>query len=149
MNSSNDKILVGKIVAPQGIRGQVRVQTFTETPADLATLPIVDVKLRFVRAAGRGVAICEIDGVTDRNAAESLRGTELYIMRDALPALPDGQFYQTDLIGMQVVRGDTVLGTVDAVYNFGAGDVLDIAGGDMVPFAGADVDVVARRIVVK
>ncbi len=143
--SAKNKILIGKIVAPQGIRGQVRVQTFTETPADVATLPIDGVKLKFIRTAGN-VAICEIDGVTDRNAAEALRGTELYVMRDALPALPDGQFYQTDLIGMRVMRGDKLLGTVDAVYNFGAGDILDIAGGDMVGLAGADVDLDAGII---
>lgn len=146
--TQSDKILVGKIVASQGIRGEVRVHTFTTTPADFKALRILDVPLRFVRAAGADIAICRVDGVNDRNAAEALRGTELFISRDALPDLDKDEYYQADLIGFEVVRDGVKIGIVSGFQNFGAGDIIELDNGDMLSFVGADVNLNAKTIIV-
>lgn len=144
--TDTSKILIGKIVAAQGLHGEVRVQTFTQHPSDLKTLQIENIKLTFVRAAGADVAICKIDGVNDRSAAESLRGTELFILRESLPQLPDGEYYQADLIGMDVEFGGQLAGHVVALYNFGAGDILELDSGEMISFVLADVDAKNKKI---
>ena len=143
----SDKILVGKIVAPQGIRGEVRVQTYTQTPTDLKTLKLYSDKLsdnsfHFVRQLNpqSTVIIAKIDGVNDRNAAELLRGVELFINRSDLPELKDGEYYQADLIGMRVIRDGIELGVVDNIQNYGGGDILELDNGDLVSFTGATVD---------
>lgn len=144
--NDNKNILVGKIVAPQGIRGEVRVQTFTANTTDLKELTVFGNNIasdafHFVRALpNTNVIIARIDGVTDRNTAETLRGTELFIARDSLPATKPGEYYQADLVGMTVVRGETVLGRVACFQNFGAGDIIELENGDMVSFRGAEVE---------
>ncbi len=142
----NKHILVGKIVAPQGIRGEVRVQTFTEHPSDFKDLAVFGENIaagafHFVRPVPHSnVIIARIDGVADRNATETLRGTELFVNRDSLPSVKDGEYYQSDLIGMTVVRNGTELGHVECFQNFGAGDIMELDNGDMVAFRGATVD---------
>ncbi|MDR1207276.1 MAG: ribosome maturation factor RimM [Rickettsiales bacterium] len=143
-----NKIFVGKIVAAQGLRGEVRVQTYTQTPLDFAKLKIESEKLKdrdikFIRLASphSTVVIMKIDGVDDRNASEILRGVELFVDRASLPRLSDGEYYQTDLIGMRV--GGNV---VAAVYNFGAGDILELDNGEMASFANAKVDLEKNEI---
>ncbi len=149
------QILIGKIVAPQGIRGEVRVQSFAETTGDFKKLKVfsasfTDADFKFVRAVpNSNVVIAKIRGVDDRNAAEMLRGTELYIMRDALPDLNKGEYYQADLIGFDVVRDGKKIGTVDCFQNFGAGDIIELDNGDMVAFYGANVDFDARIVYVR
>ena len=144
--TENKKILVGKIVAPQGIRGEVRVQTFTATPTDFQKLNVESSRFnagdfKFVRALPNStVIIAKIRGIDDRNGAETLRGTELYIERDALPQLQDNEYYQADLIGFDVVRHGEKIGVVDCFQNYGAGDIIELDNGDMVSFIGADVD---------
>ncbi|HOY47302.1 MAG TPA: ribosome maturation factor RimM [Alphaproteobacteria bacterium] len=138
--SENLKILVGKIVAPQGLRGEVRVQTFTSDPSDLKNLKIENMNLQFIRSVGTDVAICKIYGINDRNDAEKLRGTELFIDRQSLPELPQGEYYQTDLIGMTVMVSGKEIGKVSSIQNFGAGDILELESGEMISFIGADVN---------
>lgn len=146
------EILVAKIVAPQGIRGEVRVQTYTQAPSDLKTLKVHGNKLadgafHFVRAVpSSSVIIARIDGVNDRNAAELLRNTELFVNREALPELKSGEYYQTDLIGMRVVRDGITIGLVDNIQNYGGGDILELDTGEMISFVGASVDV-ERKII--
>lgn len=153
--SMNTRILVGKIVAAQGIRGEVRVQTFTEKPSDFQSLAVFGDKipvdaLHFVRVVpNTNVVIARVDGVGDRNMAETLRGTELYINRDDLPAPRDGEYYQADLIGMTVMRGGVELGHVACFQNFGAGDIMELENGEMVSFRGASVDFDKKIITVK
>ena len=143
---NNKRILVGKIVAPQGIRGEVRVQTFTAAPADFKNLAVFGDNIdsgafQFVRAVpNTNVIIARIDGIADRNTAETLRGTELFIDRGALPATKNGEYYQADLVGMMVVRDGVELGRVACFQNFGAGDIMELENGDMVAFRGAIVD---------
>lgn len=153
--ADNQQILVGKIVAPQGIRGEVRIQTFTEKPSDFQNLTVFGKNiaahsLKFVRAVpNANVVIAKIDGITTRNMAENLRGIELFVERDSLPMLNDDEYYQADLIGLTVVRGDIVLGRVAGFQNFGAGDIIELDNGEMVAFRGAVVDLENNKITVK
>jgi 16S rRNA processing protein RimM len=143
---AKSEILVGKIVAAHGLRGLVCVQTYTERPEDFKDLAIMNPKLSFVRADGANAAICAVDGVGDRTAAESLRGTELFVERDSLPAPADGEYYQADLIGMKVFIKGNAAGVVAAVHNFGAGDILELESGEMLSFLGASVDMEQNKI---
>ncbi len=130
-------ILVGKIVAPQGLRGEVRVQTYTENPTDFKDFKnIAGVNgFKFVRALpGSAVIIAKVAGVDERNGAEALRGTELFVRRGDLPDLAAGEFYHDDLIGMSV--GDN---KVVAVHNFGAGDILELDNGEMVSISSVTI----------
>ncbi len=143
---STERIRLGVITAPHGVRGLVRIKSFTDNPTDLCAYgPLTDeagnkpFSLEIV-GESRGALLARIDGVADRSAAEQHRGAALCIARDALPDLADGdEYYHTDLIGLAALdtEGET-LGTVRAVHNHGAGDVLEIAredGGDMlIPF---------------
>ena len=146
------KILVGKIVAPQGIRGEVRVQSYAENPNDFQKFNVssdrfADGDFKFVRhVPNSNVIIAKIRGVDNRNMAEELRGTELFIVRDALPDLGADEYYQADLIGFDVVRNGVKIGVVDCFQNYGAGDIIELDNGDMVSFVGARVDFDARRI---
>lgn len=153
--SDTKQILVGKIVAPQGIRGEVRVQSFAENTTDFKKFKVQSSKFndgdfRFVRAVpNSNVVIAKIRGVDDRNAAETLRGTELFVNRDALPDLAENEYYQADLIGFDVLRGGQKIGIVDGFQNYGAGDIIELDNGDMVSFVGAHVDINNKTVVVR
>lgn len=147
----NKKILIGKIVAPQGIRGEFRIQSFAEKPEDFKKLRIVcdkceSDKFHFVRAAKQDVVIAKIDGIDDRNTVETLRGTKLFVLRDDLPNLKDGEYYQSDLIGFDVIRNGEKIGAVDGFQNFGAGDIIELDNGEMVSFQNAVVDLENKNI---
>lgn len=153
--SDKSKILVGKIVAPQGIRGEFRVQTYTASPMDFQKFEIICDRcasdaFHFVRRLNptSDVIVARIDGITDRTAAEGLRGTELFIARDALPDVADGEYYQSDLIGFTVMRDGHKIGHVVCFQNYGAGDIIELDNGDMVSFAGADVDMQNNTITI-
>ena len=154
--TDTNKILIGKIVAPQGIRGEVRVQTYTASPNDFQKFKVQSSKFKqnefhFVRRLNptSSVIVARVDGYPDRTAAESLRGTELFVSRADLPAPGDGEYYQADLIGFDVLRGGEKIGVVAGFQNFGAGDIIELDNGEMVSFIGADVDIVGRHINVK
>ena len=153
--NNNTKILVGKIVAFQGVRGDVRIQTYTATPSDLRNMQIESSQFkpddfRFVRALpNSNVIIAHIHGFEDRTSAEVLRGTELFVNRESLPKLKDGEYYQTDLIGFSVVRDGKTIGKVDGFQNFGAGDIIEMDNDEMVAFRGANVDLDKKIIFVK
>jgi 16S rRNA processing protein RimM len=131
-------VCVGVIVGVHGVKGAVRVRSYTERPEDFAAYgPLEDERgRRFeARATGRikGAVIATIEGVEDRDAALALKGTRLYVPRKALPEPEADEFYIDDLVGLQAELGDgTKLGRVVAVYNFGAGDVIEI-GRDGLP----------------
>lgn len=150
--SDAKQILVGKIVAPQGIRGEVRIQTYSENPADFKKFKIQSQKFKsedfkFVRAVPNStVIIAKINGFDDRNAAETLRGTELFINREQLPTLTDNEYYQSDLIGFDVIRNGKKIGIVDCFQNYGAGDIIELDNGDMVSFIGAVVNTENKTI---
>ena len=153
--NDNKKILVGKIVAMQGVRGDVRVQTYSENPEDFSKFKIESTKFnpedfRFIRVVpNSSVIIAHIRGFDDRTSAEALRGTELFIERDALPDVKSGEYYQADLIGFTVMRDGENLGTVSCFQNFGAGDIIETDNGNMYSFIGANVDFENKVIKVK
>jgi 16S rRNA processing protein RimM len=138
------RICLGVIVGVKGVRGEVRIKPFTEDAADVASYgPLMskDGRSFTVKITGfhQGVVIAKFDGVADRDAAEALKGVELFVDRAKLPAPEDGSFYYSDLIGLAAKLTDgTDLGTVATVDNFGAGDVMEIAAADgttaFVPF---------------
>ncbi len=126
-------MLIGVVVGVQGVRGQVRIKSYAAQPEDVAAYgPLQDKtgKRRFeVKAEGfvRGAVIARVAGVTDRDAAEALRGIELYIDRAVLPPVAEGEYYQTDLIGLAVQdKAGSALGVVRNVFDYGAGPLLEI-----------------------
>lgn len=103
-----DRLTVAKILKPQGIRGEVKVQTFTDSPSDLNAFVAVYIggerrKMLRVRPVGEDAAIVALSGVADRNAAELLRDKDVEVMRSDMPALPDGRYYIADVIGCAVI----------------------------------------------
>lgn len=144
---------VGVVTGAHGVRGAVRIKSFTANPEDVAAYgPLEDetggrrFSLRLVGEA-KGVLIGRLSGVSDRDRAETLRGLRLYLPRAALPPTEVDEFYHADLIGLHAALADgTPLGQVKAVHDFGAGDTLEIERPDappvMVPFTRAVVPVV-------
>ncbi|HMF25679.1 MAG TPA: ribosome maturation factor RimM [Pseudolabrys sp.] len=161
---SPDKVCVARIGAAHGVRGEVKLWSFTQDPAAVASygpLESQDGKRRFEIEAlrpARDHFVARIAGVDDRNAAERLRNLDLYIPRERLPTIAETDtFYHADLIGLQAVTQDGAdIGTVIAVHNFGASDVIEIkpAGGGeplLMPFTDAivpEINLDARRIIV-
>ena len=159
-----ERICVARIGAAHGIRGEVKLWSFTEDPAAVANygpLETQDGTRRFEIEAMRPAKdhfVARIAGVSDRDAAEKLRNLELYIPRAQLPKIDeDDTFYHVDLVGLDAVTPDGVqIGTVHALHNFGAGDIIEIApvgGGEplMLPFNDTTVpkiDLAAKQIVV-
>jgi 16S rRNA processing protein RimM len=148
-----DRVCLGAITGAHGVRGQVKVKPFTEDPADIAAYgPVTDEagERRFaisVTGMAKGQVLAKLEGISDRNAAEALRGTRLYVERSALPDTDDGSFYHADLVGLRVEgRDGEKIGTVTALYDFGAGDVVEIHCIDgesrMLPFTETVVPVV-------
>ena len=132
-DETHNLIFVAQVGAAHGVRGEVKVTTFTADPMALATYRDLrrqdgspGVAIASARPAKSGL-VCKLKGVEDRNAAEALRGLKLYISRDALPPAEEDEFYLADLIGLSVETADgQVLGTVRTVQDFGAGDLLEI-----------------------
>lgn len=125
---------MGRIGAAHGIKGEVRIQSFTEDPLALASYgplatskPGLTVEILAARLAGT-VLVCRLKGISDRTAAEKLNGVELFVDRDKLPPADDpDDFYHADLVGLEARLTDgRVLGTVTAVPNFGAGDLIEV-----------------------
>lgn len=146
-------VTLAVIIGAHGVTGEVRLKVFTE---DLSSYKVFNggaLTLKSVRHGSNG-AIARIAEVTDRNAAEALRGTELTVPRSALPPLEPGEYYHADLLGLPVVSLEgEALGQVVAIDDFGAGDVIEVERPDkkrfMVPMnADAVPDWNAERLVV-
>jgi 16S rRNA processing protein RimM len=160
-----NRICVAQIGAAHGIRGEVKLRSFTQDPAAVAgygPLESEDGARHFTIEALRPAKdhfVVRLAGVGDRDAAEKLVNVRLYVSRDRLPPIEDGDtYYHTDLIGLAAVSEDgSALGTVTAVHNFGAGDLVEIkphGGGEplMVPFNETtvpEIDMTARRMIVR
>ena len=158
-----DRICVAQFGAPHGVRGEVRLRSFTEDPAAITAygpLESEDGTRRFTIEALRPAKdhfVARLAGVADRDAAEKLTNLKLYIARDKLPTIDeDDTFYHADLVGLAAVTPDgAAFGTVTAVLNFGAGDILEIkpVSGEhlLLPFTDTTVpkiDMQARVMVV-
>ncbi|TRW97570.1 16S rRNA processing protein RimM [Paracoccus sp. M683] len=154
-----DRVCVGAIAGAFGVHGEVRLKSFTSEPRDISSygpLTTEDGKRSFAIQVTRPVTGglgARLSGVETREQAEALKGTTLWASREALPNLPDDEFYHADLIGLEVVdTGGQVLGRVRAIYDHGAGDILEVVGQQvlLLPFTRAvvpTVDLVAGRIV--
>lgn len=155
------RVCVAQIGAPHGLRGEVRLRPFTAEARTLERFRQFETedgsKIEIVALrAGRGCLIARLAGISDRSAAARLRNVHLYVPRTALPALDSDEFYHADLIGLAVVTvGGDYLGTVVALHNFGAGDIIEVRpdGGAtvMLPFTAAvvtQVDIAGGRLVV-
>src|SRR5215468_7093718 len=162
MAPRDQPVCVARIGAAHGVRGEVRLWPFTADPlavTQYGPLQSEDgrtFEIEAVRPA-KDCLVARIKNVSDRTAAERLCNIELFVPRDRLPALGEEEFYHADLIGLAVEdENGAVLGTIAAVHNFGAGDLLELrpaTGGDtvMVPFtedAVPEIDVSAGRIVI-
>lgn len=137
--------------------GELRLKLFAQSVDSLKPHKAVEIDgrphvLASVRAGGQG-AIARIEGVASRDAAEALRGKLITVDRAALPALEDGEYYYADIIGLPCVSAEgDALGTVIAIDDYGAGDVLEIervtGGAVMVPFRAPAADLEENRIVI-
>ena len=158
---ADEMICIGAIAGAFGVQGEVRLKSFCVDPeaiADYAPLTTKDGARSFtikLTKSLNGAFAARLSGVSTREAAEALKGTQLYAPRTRLPALPDDEFYHSDLVGLDVVdTGGASLGKVAVVHNHGAGDILEIRspqGSQLIPFTRAcvpTVDLTARRVVV-
>ena len=157
------RVCLGVIAGAHGVRGLVRIKSFTEVPLDITAYgPLGDEAgtRHFevtAKSEAKGMVLAAVAGVTDRDAAEALKGTRLYVERAALPAPEDEEeFYHADLIGLVAEdRAGQRIGRVIAVQNFGAGDLLEIECPDgtelLLPFTKAvvpEIDLVGGRLLV-
>ncbi len=157
-------VCLGRIVAAHGVQGWVGIETYTEQPEEVAAYGTLrdergtrEFEVADMRMGPKGILV-RLDGVSDRNQAEALKGTRLYVPRARLPKIREKDaYYHADLIGLAAERTDgSALGRVVAVQNFGAGDLLEIkVEGEkdtvLVPFTKEivpEVDMAGGRVVV-
>lgn len=163
MPANKGLVLVGRFGAAHGVRGEIRLQSFTADPAAISAYgPLFDESgarrfaISSLRSLGKDMFVARVDGVDDRTAAETLTDLNLYLSRTALPEPEEDEFYLADLEGLRAeTREGATLGRVIAVRNFGAGDILEIQPPEgetiLLPFTKAAVpivDVAGGRIVV-
>ena len=163
IDSAEGWVCLGVITKPKGVRGQVRITSFTGRAGDLVAYgPLFDgphgraVGVTLRGKLKGGIVIAAIDGVTDRDGAEALRGVELHVPRAALPEAGGDDYYHADLVGLAVEDADGVaIGSVAALHNFGAGEILEVAIADgdslMLPFTRQvvpEIDIAGGRLVV-
>ena len=155
-------VCLGVISGARGMRGEVRIKSFTEKADDIAAYGRVydesGGRSWSIEVSGqaRGQVIARLDGVEDRAAAEALKGLLLHVPRAVLSELGDDEYYHADLVGLRAeLAGGGAMGTVRAVHDFGAGPILEIAAegdsGVLVPFTRAavpEVDMAAGKVVV-
>jgi 16S rRNA processing protein RimM len=157
------QICVARIGAAHGVRGAVKLWTFTEEPLAVQSygpLATKDGARQFEIASVRTAKdhlVAIFKGVATRNDAEKLNGIELYVAREKLPATNDDEYYHADLIGLAAVNASNEpLGRVIAIHNFGAGDIIEIAPAQgatmLLPFTNAvvpTVDIAGGRVVIE
>jgi 16S rRNA processing protein RimM len=121
----------------QGLKGEVKAKVFTATPDALPRYGVLHtkdgrrLKITAFRPVKEGEAVIAFEGIADRNAAEGLKGTQLFVDRAALPEPEEDEFYHADLIGLEARDSEgRLLGKVAAVHNFGASDVIELLRGD-------------------
>jgi 16S rRNA processing protein RimM len=163
MIDTSRRILLGRIAGPHGVRGDVLIESYASEPRAIASYGPLEsedgtrqFEVSVVRVTPKGV-VARIAGVNDRTVAEALKGLSLYVDRARLPAAEEGAYYHADLIGLNAEdRDGRRIGTVIAVENYGAGDILELrlegkSKTELIPFADAFVpvvDIAGGRIVV-
>lgn len=132
--SSSSRIAVGVFGAPHGVRGELRLKSYTGDPVAIADYaPLTDetgerrFRIKSIRSIKDDMVVVAIEGVSDRDKAAALTRTEIFVTRDQLPPPDEDEFYHADLIGLNAINGEgVVFGRVNALHNFGAGDLLEI-----------------------
>ena len=131
-DDTTDRIRVGHIAGAHGIRGEVLIKSYTDEPGDIGVYGLLEtdvgtqVSIVRCRVAKKGV-VATLEAVRDRNAAEALKGTKLYIHRSQLPDTDHEEWYVADLIGLAVRdEAGTVRGSIATVHDFGAGELLEL-----------------------
>ena len=161
--TASAQVCVARIGAAHGVRGAVKLWTFTEDPFAIkcyGPLFTKDGTRQFEVTSAReakGFLVATFKDVATRDEAERLNGLELYVPREKLPATADDEYYHVDLIGLAAVTtGGEPLGRVTAIHNFGAGDILEIAppagATILLPFSNAvvpTVDLASGRVVIE
>ena len=157
------RVCVGAIAGSYGVRGEVRLKSFTAEPeavGDYGPVTSEDGAREFTVTITRPIKngfAAKLSGVRSKEAADALKGTRLYVDRDALPGLPDDEFYHSDLIGLTALdTGGAPLGQVHAVHNHGASDLLELrapgaSSSTLVPFTREvvpTVDLAAGRVII-
>jgi 16S rRNA processing protein RimM len=152
-----DRIALAAVAGAHGVRGELRLKLFTDRAESLAQHAAVFIggrehRLLSAKETGKG-AIARLEGVNNRAAAEALRGGLIEVDRDALPPLGEGEYYHADLIGLPCLdREGATLGTISAVENYGAGDLLEVEDGGgrraLVPFKPGIADLEDGRVVI-
>ena len=131
-NNSDFNICVGIITAVNGVKGYVKIKSFTENPDDLTKFQQVfdedNISYRIsLVSQKRDYMIAGIEGVDNRNKAEKLRNKKLYIKRSELPDASEDEYYHADLVDLEARTEDgTKFGTVRDIVNFGAGDIIEV-----------------------
>lgn len=155
------RVCLAAVAGAQGVRGLVKLKTFTERPEDalaygaLQDEPGERIFRMTAKGRSKGLLVAAIEGVADRDAAAALRGTRLYVDRAVLPPTEEEEYYHADLLGLEVRnREGLTLGRVRAIYDFGAGDVIEVRGEDgrisVLPFTRQvvpEVDLAGGRLV--
>lgn len=156
-----DLVCIGVITAPHGVSGMVLVKSFTQTPSDIKTYSVIlnekreKMDLKFTSKSTKDAFIAKIEGVATRNDTEKYRRAKLYVEKSSLPKVDDETYYHIDLLNCCVkTLSGSDLGHVKAVYNYGAGDILEVSNDKetyMIPFHNDGVPVLEleqKRIVV-
>ena len=153
--ASDKRIALAAVAGAHGVKGEVRLKLFSDNVESLSrhkTVYVGGAKRRLLSIKDGGkTAVARLDGVSDRSAAEALRGSLIEVDRSALPPLEEGEYYHADLIGLPAVDGGgNPVGTVVAVENYGAGDLLEIESDgktSLIPFREGIADLVDGGIV--
>ena len=133
-------VVIGVITSPHGVRGQFKVKAFTSVAADVTAygpVQLPDGRSLTLKRVGqaKGLVICRADEVSSREQAEALRGLEISVSRDQLPAAAEDELYQADLIGLLALTPDGVeIGQIIGFHNFGAGELVEIKPADATSF---------------
>ncbi|MAW79185.1 MAG: 16S rRNA processing protein RimM [Parvularcula sp.] len=133
--SEAPRVCLGAFAGAHGVKGHTKIKTFTETPDGVAAYGPVETEdrarsftLAIVKVLGDGFVIASAPEIESREDAEALKGVQLYVDRSALPSPEEDEFYLDDLVGLNVFDEDGApMGVVKAVYNFGAGDLIELA----------------------
>ncbi|MCO6051124.1 ribosome maturation factor RimM [Mesorhizobium sp. RP14(2022)] len=151
MSKDPNLVEMAVVGAAQGLKGEVRVKSFTGDPLALGDYGALvsekgrNLTITNLRPLGKDMLVVRFEGVADRTAAEALNGTRLFVSRDRLPEAEEDEFYHADLIGLALREAGETVGRVIAIHDFGAGDVLEVDYRNkrvMIPFTQAAVPVV-------
>ena len=152
---SERRIALAAVAGAHGVKGELRLKLFSESVDSLSRhekLYVGGAERRLLAIRDGNMAVAKFEGISDRSAAEALRGSLIEVDRSALPVLEEGEYYHSDLVGLPAFdREGNRIGLVSAVENFGAGDLLDIdredGGSSLIPFKEGIADLVDGRVI--